>query len=707
MAVSQNECYRLITLGYLSGFTNQAGVTVNVSSLAAEKRVNTYCPTYGELTGGTLVPNWKQGTTPNGDTDGIVVSQKWYGDNTNYTSNQCVDQKDLSVKWTRLEAFTIAANPTSISGCSGETSIISYNHKYTRYTKEMNASCASATSSASVEDTTDSEVNISVASADGSIGAWSGTTHTKPFTSKAYSGTGDKTITISGDVTFRSVHHTATAKITQKSGCGPDCGEYKWRVSGDPTSAYSVECGDKYHPSSYIYPATGGTYTASGRGVTEITTVKVYEDDCGHISGSPSSTTVTTYTALPDQSGEFTCVNTKMTNGENVEQYLAFEFSGSSVCECKFTQDGTKEESEVPCSEGICMKTNNNACWFVGDNLRPTCQWIAASGSTVNGDDTVMVTALGYNGEYLSAYTINNLLMVTDWLGIYQDPGNYGRLHYICGAYTEDENPGAPDSQKYREAQFYLTNINHDIVDADGNSPVCEQSLQVVRQVLCGYDVCQNGSGRYYYITAPEGTCPVTYKHYADCPTPPTPTYSFTIKTSPAVQGATVTMGGKTYLTNSAGIAVHTSTSSASVTATISKSGCKFNGSTTASVTVGAGQTVTVATVCDACSTCLDANIRDITTMSPLPSTVGGGVVITFVVNDACSDTSKYALRHISGAVILKSISISYYASQHRMIVSASYDANTFTTSRAENLGITFNGTICKTINIVQKGKTS
>lgn len=708
MAVSQNECYRLITLGYLSGFTNQAGVTVNVSSLAAEKQVNTYCPTYGELTGGTLVPNWKQGTTPNGDTDGIVVSQKWYGSNNteNYASSQCVDQKDLSVKWTRLEAFTIEANPISISGCSGETSIISYNHKYTRYTKEMNNSCVSATSSASVVDTADSEVTISVASADGSIGAWSGTTHTKPFTSKAYSGTGDKTITISGDVTFRSVHHTATAKITQKSGCGPDCGEYEWRVSGDPVSAYSVECGAIGGTS---IPATGGTYTASGRGVTEITTVKVYADDCGNISAgtTPQSSTTTTYTTLPNQTGEFDCCNVE---GVVNEGFLTFEFRGSANS-VKFTQTC---DPSITCSTVSCSRIVDDACWFEGSVLRPTCQWLQGSGCTDESSaDKSYIKSLGYNGVPITSYTIDNPLKLTDWLSVYAKPDGesgigYPELYYLYEPYTVDENPGGPTTQKYREFQWYFERLDPEektsIVPGESDRENCMSSLVIYRQVLCGWDVCKQGGSRYYDITTPSGTCADVRMHSV-CPVVSS---SFTIKTSPAVQGATVTMGGKTYLTNSAGLAVHTTTDSvSSVTATITKSGCKFNGSTTASVTINANQTVTVTADCDACSTCLDANIRDITTMSPLPSTVGGGVVITFVVNDACSDTSKYVLQHISGAVILKSISMSYYAAQHRMIVSASYDANTFNTSRAENLGITFNGTICKTLNIVQKAKDS
>lgn len=710
MAVSQNECYRLITLGYLSGFTNQAGVTVNVSSLAAAKRVNTYCPTYGELTGGTLVPNWKQGTTPNGDTDGIVVSQKWYGDTSkNYTSDQCVDQKDLSVKWTRLETFTIAANPTSISGCSGETSVISYNHKYTRYTKEMNASCASATSSVSVTDTADSEVNISVASADGSIGAWSGTTHTKPFTSKAYSGTGDKTITISGDVIFRGAHNLATAKITQKSGCGPDCGEYKWVQSGTPVSSYTVEC---EATSQTAFTCDGGNYSASGRGKADIVTTYVYKDDCDNISGSPSSTTVTTYTALPSQSGTFTELD--CCGGDQTRtSYLTFEYNNAQGM-VQFKQECKK------CTEGCeadCTRIVDDGCWFEGGNLRPTAIYAFGAGTSSWGEstDTAYVDDLTYNGVQLTAYTQNNPLELTSWLKVYRDStaiGQNGDLKYFYEPYIEDENPSADEYHKYREAVFFYETKDEKLkYGSHSGEPACSSTMVIVRQVLCGYDICKTGS-HYEYTTIKKGHTCCESPYSGDCKSGCTDcktdsqdcltAYTFTVKTVPT---AIVTMGGKTYYANAHGLVIHTSDSSASVNATISKNGCTFDGSTTKTVTVAANTTVEVPGVCESCLLCTDANIRDITTMSPLSSTSGGGVVLTFITN--CGDASKYQIRHISGAVILKSISMSYYAAQHRMIVSASYDANTFSTSRAENLGITFNGTICKTLNIVQKAKNS
>ena len=95
----QTECLRVITIGYLKSFIgNEVQNSSNGSSIHVNYSDDTYCPTYAELTGGTFIQNWQQGSTPNGDRDGIVVNATCTGTGSAYANNQLVNQKDLSMK---------------------------------------------------------------------------------------------------------------------------------------------------------------------------------------------------------------------------------------------------------------------------------------------------------------------------------------------------------------------------------------------------------------------------------------------------------------------------------------------------------------------------------------------------------------------------------------------------------------------------------
>ena len=100
----QTECNHIITIGYLKDFTNgliqnASGVAqqVNMNALPASARTDSYCPTYAQLTGGSLIPifvnagnhKWSQ------NVDGITIKGT-------YDQNQCVKQEDLVATYTRL-----------------------------------------------------------------------------------------------------------------------------------------------------------------------------------------------------------------------------------------------------------------------------------------------------------------------------------------------------------------------------------------------------------------------------------------------------------------------------------------------------------------------------------------------------------------------------------------------------------------------------
>ena len=163
----QTECNHIVTIGYLktligNNVQNNSGAVVSVNYSD-----NTYCPTYAELTGGTIIQNHKNGSGgASDDIDGIVVSGS-------YTSLQRVLQEDLSLVYTRWKSFSIAASPTTISECGGN-STLSYSHKYTRTTVKLNSSCVSASTSTEVSDTQNGKVSWNA----GSYGSISFPTYT-------------------------------------------------------------------------------------------------------------------------------------------------------------------------------------------------------------------------------------------------------------------------------------------------------------------------------------------------------------------------------------------------------------------------------------------------------------------------------------------------------------------------------------------------
>ena len=153
MAVQQNECYRLVTIGYLKKLIEQSGSGSSLKSLIQKSdgtyqgvggTRDDYCPTYGELSAGTYVQVYKAGTTPNGDTDGLVINQRWTGDTAKtYTETQCVDRADVSVRYTRISGLQLSVGKHTFDGCGESGTSVSVSNTYNRKTKSMNG-CAAA-----------------------------------------------------------------------------------------------------------------------------------------------------------------------------------------------------------------------------------------------------------------------------------------------------------------------------------------------------------------------------------------------------------------------------------------------------------------------------------------------------------------------------------------------------------------------------------
>ena len=105
---------QVVTIGYLKDFVN-GKLTVSTDM------PDTYCPTYGELTGGALVFNYSSASNPKDTKNGIDIPKCTVDDG--YKSNQLVIRQDLLLKYMVLDSISIKADSTDIDKCGGSTNI--------------------------------------------------------------------------------------------------------------------------------------------------------------------------------------------------------------------------------------------------------------------------------------------------------------------------------------------------------------------------------------------------------------------------------------------------------------------------------------------------------------------------------------------------------------------------------------------------------
>lgn len=265
MAIT-NECNHIVTLGYLQNFIsglvqNSSGVLVNVDF---HDKDATYCPTYGDLINGYYIPTRNEATQPSGDDDGISIGGS-------YSSDQCVMQQDLSVKYTRFNSITASASDYTISECGGSSNL-SYTLTFTRTTKYMNSSCSTASTSTDVNDT-------SATWATSSFGSISNSVFTVGKNGSISANSRTTTITISKP--FRDATRLSSFDITQNALTG----DYSVFDSSGITSYDSFSIGTK------SFNCDGGTTTSAG--TYTITSIYKWKDSCGTEYPSVTSSTTT------------------------------------------------------------------------------------------------------------------------------------------------------------------------------------------------------------------------------------------------------------------------------------------------------------------------------------------------------------------------------------------------------------------------------
>ena len=257
------ECEHVITIGFLNTFIGSdiQDSNGNATSAAGD---NTYCPTYSELTGGTLIQNWKKGATPNEDRDGIVIGGS-------YASNECVRREDLSMKYTRFKSLDVSASPLEIDACSG-CSTLSFAHLYNRYEKKLNGSCEGS-ASPSVEEASDTVSGHVSYSSSNNVFSVNGNQVCVGKNNPNNNGrSNSRSTVITAKITFRGTNHTDTVTITQAGLTGT----YKFWYSTYSTHDNGVTC-----TGGPNFGCAGGSYGATAYYYRDDWDVYRYQDKCG------------------------------------------------------------------------------------------------------------------------------------------------------------------------------------------------------------------------------------------------------------------------------------------------------------------------------------------------------------------------------------------------------------------------------------------
>lgn len=367
----QNECLRVVTIGYLKSFIgNEVQDSTNGAAMSVNHSDNTYCPTYAELTGGSLIQNWQQGSTPKGDRDGIVVGGS-------YAANQLVRQQDLSLKYTRFSTLSIGRSGSGNMSECGDNATLTYTYNYNRYTKSMNSSsCATGSSSTNVASICG---ELAYHTTYGSVSNCTSYSIGKNGSVSANS----RTDSIYADVTFRGGYHKSnTITITQKALTG----SYSvW----DKNIATGVTA---WATTSTSFGCSGGNYGASATGYYKVQ--KHWKDSCGTEYTSLTAITDTGQSvSLGSKTGSFGSVTCPTTNcagsdslkftftsgGSSASDSVSFTRSGSNDCSCsKATEWESYDCSQHP---GETITVNGTAYTNCVQDAQGNCNCTATSTS--------------------------------------------------------------------------------------------------------------------------------------------------------------------------------------------------------------------------------------------------------------------------------------------------------------------------------------
>lgn len=260
----QTKCNDTVTIGYLKSFIGSdilttAGTPVSVST----SQPDSYCPTYAELTGGTIIPNFVDGGTNKwaSNVDGITINH-----GSSYSGNQVVKVNDLILTYTRYKSIAVSASSTSLSECGGSTTL-GRTFKLTKTIKAMN-DCNGGVPSTSSSEGSDSAFTTTYSSTQGWL-TINGNTATAPKNGTVSSST--LTTEVKASVNYKGATHTSTGVTVSQAAL---TGAYETTGTTTPTGMNLI-----ITPSDQKFGCRGGNYTITGTG--NYYTRYKWKDSCG------------------------------------------------------------------------------------------------------------------------------------------------------------------------------------------------------------------------------------------------------------------------------------------------------------------------------------------------------------------------------------------------------------------------------------------
>ena len=228
---------QVVTIDYLKTFVNGV-VSVNTT------KSDSYCPTYAELTGGTLVQNYSTGSNPTNHTPGISIPS--CSVDVGYNDNQLVTRQDLKLLWYVLQSVDVSASPTTISCCGG-SSTLSTTAYFKLHTKNEDET---------IKETTNKSVTVSASYSDEktytTINGAKITFDKNSVDYPTYTSADARSSSVKSTYTYSGITKTDTVTITQNSN---SVGNWTW--ISDTTTSISVS------PSSMSFESGGGTKSYS------------------------------------------------------------------------------------------------------------------------------------------------------------------------------------------------------------------------------------------------------------------------------------------------------------------------------------------------------------------------------------------------------------------------------------------------------------
>lgn len=414
---------QVVTIGYLKTFVNGV-ISVNTT------KSDSYCPTYAELTGGTLVQNYSAGTNPTNHKPGIKIPSCTVG--IGYTNNQLVIRQDLQLLWYVLQSVDVSASPTTISCCGG-SSTLSTTAYFNLSTKKENGITSASTNTSTVITASYSD-DKSYTTISGNKITFSKNSVNYPSSTSAAA----RSTTVTSTYEYSGVTKTDTVSITQNSN---SVGSWTW--ISDTTTSISVS------PASMSFESGGGSKSYS---VTRYYT-SYYEryDSCNTLMDTDTDSNSTSVTPTSyNCTGGFTCTSSKVScdtnTGSSRTGTLTVTWGGfSDTCSLSqgASQAGTSYGDPYNYDYYLSVSTPSGKISCDGGSATFTARYVTTwDYDWVTKNDAGEVTNSGTSSDSSSTNVTNS----AEWS---TTVGSVSKGTLTLGAYDEDTRRTATVTAKY------------------------------------------------------------------------------------------------------------------------------------------------------------------------------------------------------------------------------------------------------------------